>query len=201
MNKRGILVIVSGPSGAGKGTVVKELMRLRDDMFLSVSATTRGPRPGEIEGVHYRFTDRNSFLSMIERDEVLEYAEYCDNFYGTPLKEVEENLSAGRHVILEIEVQGAMKVKDRAPDAVLLFLAPPSLEELERRLRGRGTEDEETVKRRLAKSKSEYDRLGCYDYFIVNDSFERAAALISSVIDAESCAVRRIKDRVLECRP
>jgi len=192
MNKRGILIVLSGPSGAGKGTVLTRLFSERDDMFLSVSATTRAPRPGEEDGVQYYFVSRSRFEDMIASDELLEHAEYCGNYYGTPLKAVEERLAAGRNVILEIEVQGAMKVKSRCPDAVMVFIAPPSLKELERRLRGRNTEDGDTVERRMEKAKKEYAEIDRYEYLVVNDDIDTAARELGAIIDAERCRMSRL---------
>ena len=158
MEKKGILIVISGFSGAGKGTLVKELLRRYDEYALSVSMTTREPRPGEKEGVDYFFTDRAHFEETIARDGLVEYAQYCGNYYGTPRAYVEEQLSAGRNVILEIEMQGALKIKEKFPESLLLFVTPPSVTELERRLTGRGTEKPEVIARRLARAAEESDR-------------------------------------------
>ena len=154
MNK-GILVVVSGFSGAGKGTVMKRLMEKYDDYALSVSATTRKPRPGEEDGREYFFRTRDEFEKLIEEDALLEYAQYVENYYGTPRSYVEEQLQAGRNVILEIEIQGAMKIKEKIPEALLVFVTPPTVEELERRLTGRGTETAQVIADRLARAGEE----------------------------------------------
>ena len=155
MNKRGTLFVITGPSGAGKGTVLKKVMAATDHLYFSISATTRAPRPGEIHGVHYHFITRESFAQLIREERLLEHAEYVGNFYGTPLDPVLEHLAQGDDVILEIEIQGAKQVKARYPEAALVFIAPPSFDELERRLRGRGTETEETILRRMDTARRE----------------------------------------------
>ena len=162
MNK-GILVVVSGFSGAGKGTVMKRLMEKYDDYALSVSATTRKPRPGEEDGREYFFRTRDEFEKLIEEDALLEYARYVENYYGTPRSYVEEQLQAGRNVILEIEIQGAMKIKEKIPEALLVFVTPPTVEELERRLTGRGTETAQVIADRLARAGEEAECMGQYD--------------------------------------
>ena len=153
MKKRGLLVVVSSPSGGGKGTILKELFRRNENLKMSVSATTRAPRPGEEHGVHYYFITKDEFKTNIENHAMLEYAEYCDNFYGTPKAPVEKWLEEGHDVVLEIEVQGGRQIKKVAPDCVSLFILPPSLKVLEKRLRGRGTETEEVIEKRLAAAK------------------------------------------------
>ena len=166
MNKnRGLLVVVSGPAGSGKGTV-NGMLTKKDGYMFSVSATTRSPRPGEVDGVNYHFISRDEFESRIERGEMLEYTEYCGNYYGTPEKETLEALEAGKNVILEIEVEGAMNVKRKYPDAVLIMLLPPSYAVQESRLRGRGTETDEAIKRRLARAREEVLYVVHYDYII-----------------------------------
>ena len=164
MNK-GILVVVSGFSGAGKGTVMKRLMEKYDGYALSVSATTRKPRPGEEDGREYFFRTRDEFEKLIEEDALLEYAQYVENYYGTPRSYVEEQLQAGRNVILEIEIQGAMKIKEKIPEALLVFVTPPTVEELERRLTGRGTETAQVIADRLARASEEAEGMGQYDFF------------------------------------
>jgi len=183
MTKRGKLLVLSGPSGCGKGTVLRALMEGRSDMVFSVSATTRAPRPGEVDGREYYFVSRERFMEMVERGELLEHAEFVGNCYGTPKAPVLTQLEAGRHVLLDIEVQGAAQVKKAMPEAVLVFLAPPSLEELERRLRGRGTETEEKIQGRLKTAEYEMTLAGEYDYTVVNDEVARAAAEVAEILE------------------
>lgn len=184
MNKRGKLLVLSGPSGCGKGTVLRSLMAGREDMAFSVSATTRAPRPGEVDGREYYFVSRERFEEMVEQGELLEHAEFVGNCYGTPKAPVLQQLEAGRHVLLDIEVQGAAQVKRAMPEAVLVFLIPPSLEELERRLRGRGTETEEKIQQRLKTAEYEMTLAGEYDYTVVNDEVARAAAELAEILKA-----------------
>lgn len=182
---KGKLFVISAPSGTGKGTVIKRIFELCDGVALSVSATTRSPREGEVNGVHYHFITMEDFNSRIENGEFLEYAEYADNKYGTLLKPVLENLDKGINVILEIEVKGFEQVKEKMPEAVAIFITPPSLEELERRLRSRGTDNEETIIKRLTIAKSELPMSEKYDYIVVNDLVDHAAREIISIIDKE----------------
>ncbi|MBQ3379493.1 MAG: guanylate kinase [Clostridia bacterium] len=181
MNK-GSLIVWSGPSGSGKGTVLSEAMKRDENLKVSVSATTRKPRKGDIDGVHYHFITREEFLSRIEREEFLEYASYVGNFYGTLEKSVDEMLAQGYDVILEIEVVGAMKVKKKRPDALLVFVKPPSMEELERRLSSRGTESIEEVKKRIAEAERELSCADEYDHVIINDDVGRAADELIRII-------------------
>ena len=190
MNK-GTLIVLSGPSGCGKGTVLKEYMKDRNDAFLSVSATTRAIRPGEIESVSYYYLTKDEFEEKIANGGMLEYASYCDNYYGTPKDKVYEKLDAGINVILEIEVQGAMKVKERCPEAVLVFILPPGLKELENRLKGRGTEDANTVQKRLDKAVEEIRMADKYDYVIVNNVVEDAAADLDAVIRSQQFKTKK----------
>lgn len=187
MNRKGTLFVVTGPSGAGKGTVLKEVTSRMDHLYFSVSATTRAPRAGEADGVHYHFLDRAGFEDLIRRERLLEYAEYVGNYYGTPLDPVTEHLSAGDDVLLEIEVQGALKVKEKRPDAALIFIAPPSFAELENRLRGRGTEQEETILRRMEAARRECAAMDRYDYIVLNDRVDSAARELESIITAFRC--------------
>ena len=185
MEKKGILIVISGFSGAGKGTLVKELLRRHgEDYCLSVSMTTRTPRPGERDGVEYFFTDREHFEDTIARDGLIEYASYCGNYYGTPKAYVEERLSEGRNVILEIEIQGALKIKDRFPESLLIFVTPPNAEELKRRLEGRGTESEEVIASRLARAAEESKGVEFYDYLVVNDKLEESAEEVHHLVAA-----------------
>ncbi len=183
MNK-GTLFIVSGPSGCGKGTVLAEV--LKDSRFYySVSATTRSPRPGEADGVNYHFLNAEKFEELIAEGGILEYASYCGNYYGTPRKPVEDMLEAGKHVILEIEVQGALKVMEKCPEAVSVFILPPSMAELRRRLSKRGTETEDVVNKRLAQAEKEIRQADKYDYIMVNGELELAVRDLLSVIKAQ----------------
>ena len=186
MAKKGTLMVVSGPAGVGKGTIVKlACEKAEGNIHLSVSATTRAPRPIDSEGVTYYFKTKEEFQSMIANNEILEWAEYVGNYYGTPRKPVEDALSRGLDVILEIEVQGAMQIKKNFPDAVLTFVAPPSREELENRLRGRGTETEEQILSRLKTAEGELARMGEYDYVVVNDRIEQASDDLITILRAE----------------
>ena len=177
----GKLFVISGASGVGKSTVLKKVMEGRDDLLFSVSATTRAPRPGEEDGVHYYFVSKETFQDMIQKDEFLEYDGHMDNFYGTPKGQLEEKLTRG-HVILDIEPNGAFAVRKARPDAVLVFVAPPSVEELERRLRGRGDTSEEQMKLRLERAAWELEQGKRYDHIIVNDTVENCAAQFCNII-------------------
>lgn len=189
--KRGELIVLSGPSGVGKSTVIAELLSNRRDIHFSVSFTTRQPRVGEEHGVNYYFVSREEFERMIEADELLEYAQYVENYYGTSLKVIEEKLQAGVDVLLDIEVQGAAKVREKCPEAVFIFIIPPSLEELSRRLRKRNTDSEDVIAQRLAKAREECRECTKYDYLVVNDNVMSAAQEILSILEAESCRVNK----------
>ena len=179
---KGRLYVFTGPSGAGKGTVLHRLLDEVPGLSLSVSATTRVPRPGEQDGVHYYFISKQAFEQKIAENAFLEYAEYVDNYYGTPERPVEEQLAAGRDVILEIEVQGAMQVHRKRPDAVMVFLAPPSMEELSARLHGRGTESEDKIRRRLETAQHELEYQANFDHIVVNDTVEGAVEVLRELI-------------------
>lgn len=185
MKEKGLLLVISGFSGAGKGTVVKRLLELHNDYALSISATTRSPREGEQNGREYFFKSTEEFESMIDNSELIEYAKYVSNYYGTPKAYVEEQLEAGKNVILEIEIQGALNIKKMYPDAVLLFIMPPSAEELERRLVGRGTEDEATIKARLQRASDEAKGVENYNYIVINDKVDDCVEAINSIVNSE----------------
>ena len=193
MNK-GVLLIVSGPSGAGKGTICSEYMKRRPETFLSISATSRVPRPGDEEGVTYFFKTKEQFSKMIENNELFEYAQFCGNFYGTPKAPVLSAIESGRDVILEIEVQGALQVKEKLPEAVLVFVLPPSPEVLRERLTGRNTESIEAVNKRIGEAEREISNSPRYDYIIVNDSLPEATELLESISDAEKAKIGNNKD-------
>ena len=197
-NKKGLLIIFSGPSGSGKGTIMKSLLASREDTVLSVSMTTRAPRPGEIDGYHYHFVTREEFQKTIEEDGFLEYAEYNGNFYGTPEAPIRRLLNEGKNVMLEIEVQGAEKVMDHRSDVVSIFITTPSYEELERRLRGRGTEPEEVIQKRMKTSQYELSRAFRYQYIVLNDEVEKAVDRITTIIDAEHMRYSRMENIILE---
>ena len=182
---KGILVVVSGFSGAGKGTVMKRLLEKYDNYALSVSVTTRNPRPGEEDGREYFFRKKEEFEKLIEDDALIEYARYVDNYYGTPRSYVEEQLSKGKDVILEIEIQGAMKVKEKIPEALLVFVTPPSMEVLKERLTGRGTETEEVIASRLARAEEESHGIEGYDYLLINDTLEECVDTLHEIIRSE----------------
>ena len=185
MNKKGILIVVSGFSGAGKGTIMKELLKQYDNYALSISATSRKPRPGEEEGREYFFKTVEEFEKMIAKDELIEYARYVDNYYGTPRAYVEEQLEAGKDVILEIEIQGALKVKEKFPETLLLFVTPPTAKELKHRLVGRGTETMDVIEFRMNRAKEEAEGMDKYDYLIVNDVLAECVEEVHRIIQGE----------------
>jgi guanylate kinase len=185
--QKGKTFIISGPSGVGKSTVLKALLEKRPDLYFSVSATTRDPRPDEVDGVHYHFMDVDTFRRRITENDFLEYAEYVGNFYGTPKKYVDEAMNAGRDVILDIEIQGALQVCGKRPETVRIFIAPPSWAELERRLTERGTDSPEKIQKRLLRAKVEFQTAHTYDYFVINDTVETAVAELDAILTAEHC--------------
>lgn len=187
--EKGQLIVLSGPSGVGKSTVIAELLGQRDNIYFSVSYTTRKPRVGEQDGVNYNFVSRAEFERMIADDELLEYAEYVDNYYGTSLKAIRERLDAGIDVLLDIEVQGAAKVKKRCPDALFIFIMPPSFEELSRRLHKRNTDSEDVIAGRLEKARTEFREVPNYDYLVINDKVSGAVQEIEAILTAAECRV------------
>lgn len=195
MNDKGLLLIISGFSGTGKGTVINRLLSDQDESYaLSVSATTRNPRDGEREGIEYYFKTSEEFELMITHDELIEYACYVNNYYGTPKKYVEERLKEGKNVILEIEIQGALDVKNKYPDSILIFLLPPSVSELERRLKGRGSESDALIKERLSQAVVEAESAYKYDYIVINDTPENCCKAINTIVAAEKYNKKRNTD-------
>ncbi|RWZ60595.1 guanylate kinase [Halobacillus fulvus] len=192
IDEKGILFILSGPSGVGKGTVRKALFERSTDLRYSISMTTRDPREGEVDGVDYFFKSREEFEHLIRQGQLIEHAEYVGNYYGTPRQYVEETLDQGKDVFLEIEVQGAMKVRENFPQGVFIFLIPPSLEELKDRIVSRGTETEEKVKNRLLAAKEEIDMMDAYDYVVVNDQVDHAVSKVQSIVASEHCKRERV---------
>lgn len=189
-NTKGIIVVISGPSGSGKGTIVNELIK-NEQYALSISATTRKPRIGEKEGIHYFFMSKEEFLEMINKEELVEWAEFCDNYYGTPKSYIEDKINKGKDVILEIEVQGALQVKKIYPEAILIFIIPPSLTELKNRLLKRGTETSEIIEKRLMRAVEELDFVKEYDYLLVNDSIDNVVNEINMIIKTEHFKANR----------
>lgn len=185
MQKKGILIVVSGFSGAGKGTLMKELLKNYDNYALSISATTRNPREGEVDGREYFFKTKEEFEKMIAKDELIEYAKYVENYYGTPRAYVEEQLAAGKDVILEIEIQGALKVKEKFPQTLLLFVTPPNATILKERLVGRGTETMEVIESRMQRAAEEAEGMDAYDYLIINDDLDTCVKEMHQIITGE----------------
>ena len=196
MNK-GMLIVVSGPSGCGKGTILAEVLK-NDKFFYSISATTRNARPGETDGVNYYFLTKEKFENLIQNDGMLEYASYCGNYYGTPKKPVEDMLNQGKNVILEIEVQGAMKIKEKCPDALFIFILPPSLKELRRRLNKRGTESEEVIEKRLSEAAGESEQAYKYDYAMINGELSVAVDDLLAIIRAEELNTKNSHETIDE---
>lgn len=192
---KGLLIVVSAPSGCGKGTLLAEVLK-NDNFYYSVSATTRAPREGEVNGVNYHFTSKEDFEKLIASGGVLEYAQYCGNYYGTPRKAVEDKLAEGKDVILEIEVQGAMKIKQNCPEAVFVFILPPSVETLKERLEKRGTETADVIAKRVAEARGEIEKAYNYDYVIVNDDLDTAVSEFIKAVESEKLTVKRSKDLI-----
>ncbi|MDO5350182.1 MAG: guanylate kinase [Lachnospiraceae bacterium] len=200
MNQQGILVVISGFSGAGKGTLMKALMEKYDNYALSVSATTRQPRSGEVDGREYFFVSQEHFQSMVENDALIEYAQYVENFYGTPKDYVEKQRAAGKDVILEIEIQGALKIKKKFPETLLLFVMPPSAEELKRRLVSRGTEPLEVIEARLKRAAEEAVGIEAYDYIVINDTIDTCVEELHQLIQAQHNKTSNRLDLINEMR-
>ena len=193
MNKKGLLFIISGPAGSGKGTIVARVRELAQFDF-SVSATTRPPRPTETDGVHYHFIDKADFERKIAEGEMLEYAQYIGNYYGTPRKPVEDALESGRNIVLDIEVKGAMQVKEKMPEAVMIYILPPDYKTLLERIRGRGTETEQVIQKRMSEARVEIETFPKYDYVVINDTVEAAAADVLSILHTEKMRTFRNLD-------
>lgn len=187
--RKGKTFVISGPSGVGKGTVLKALLEQRKNVYVSVSATTRTARPGEEDGIHYHFLEEATFQEWIAQDAFLEYAEYVGNFYGTPKKFVDSAMDEGQDVILEIDVQGALQVAEKRPETILIFIAPPSWEALEQRLTLRGTDRPEKIQERLQRAKVEFQSADAYHYVVINDTVENAARELDAILTAEHCRV------------
>lgn len=198
MKRKGLLLVVSGPSGAGKGTICKEFLQNNEDVKLSISATTRNPRGGEVDGVNYFFVTKEKFKYMIDNNELLEHAQIYDNFYGTPKAAILENLEKGNDVVLEIEMQGARQIKDVYPEGVFIFILPPSLDELKNRIVGRGTETEEQINKRFGSAIDEICQIEDYDYFIVNNDIKTSAQELEHIISAEKNKVYRYKENIIK---
>lgn len=190
----GLLIVVSAPSGCGKGTILSKVLE-RDNFYYSVSATTRSPREGEVNGVNYHFMDKPRFEELINSGGMLEYAQYCGNYYGTPAKAVEDKLKEGKDVLLEIEVQGAMKIKEKCPEAVFIFIMPPSAETLRHRLEKRGTEAPEVIEKRVREAQREMERAPDYDYIVVNDKLEEAVDDFLAVVRAEKLRTSKTRTK------
>ncbi|MDX8343042.1 guanylate kinase [Rossellomorea sp. YZS02] len=198
MKEKGLLIVLSGPSGVGKGTVRKAIFSQEDTKFeYSISMTTRKPREGEVDGVDYFFKSREDFEALITQGKLLEYAEFVGNYYGTPVDYVRETLDAGKDVFLEIEVQGAQQVRDKFPEGLFIFLAPPSLSELQNRLVTRGTETDDLIQGRMNTARKEIEMMNLYDYIVENDQIEHAVDKIKSIVQAEHCKRERVQQRYL----
>jgi guanylate kinase len=193
---KGLLIVISAPSGTGKTTLCHMLLKEFKDLEFSISYTTRKPREGEVNGKDYFFVNKETFQKMIDEGDFLEWAEVYGNFYGTSKSQILRALNEGKDILLDIDTQGALNVKENFPEAVLIFILPPSLEELERRLRNRGTDDEETIKKRLRIAREEIKKALLYDYLIINDNLEVAFEKLKSIITAEKCKTERLKDEI-----
>jgi guanylate kinase len=199
MKEKGILIVLSGPSGVGKGTVRQAVFSRPDARFeYSISATTRKPRKGEVNGIDYFFKSKEEFEQLIAEDKLLEYAHYVGNYYGTPIDYVNETLNAGKDVFLEIEVQGAKQVREKIPEGIFIFLMPPSLDELESRIVGRGTESIELIHNRMEAARREIELMSLYDYIVVNDNVERAVDRINAIVESEHCRSERVASNYIK---
>ena len=196
--EKGLLIVISGPSGAGKGTVCKALLKDVPELKLSISTTTRKPRPGEVNGINYNFIEKEQFKIMMQKKEFLEYAMVYDNYYGTPKEKVMDELQQGNDIILEIDIQGALKVKSEFPEGVFIFVMPPSMEELKNRITKRGTETQEELTKRFQASYEEINYVSKYNYIVINDEIDKAVKKIKSILIAEKCRVDRLKDSIEE---
>lgn len=199
MDQKGLLVVISGPSGAGKGTICKALLQ-ENDFWLSVSATTRQPRNGEVDGVNYYFLTKEDFEEKISKNDFLEYAEVYGNYYGTPRSKALEAINNGKDVILEIDIQGALKVKETYPEGVFIFILPPSMEELKQRIINRGSETPESLMTRFKSAYKEINYVSKYNYAVVNDTVEEAVKKIQGIMVAERCRVDRVKEKILDSK-
>lgn len=200
MKRKGILIVVSGFSGAGKGTLMKQLVHAYDNYALSISMTTRAPRPGESDGKEYFFVSKEEFEKQIANEGLVEYACYCDNYYGTPKEYVEKQLQKGKDVILEIEIQGALKIKEQFPTALLMFVMPPSADELKKRLEGRGTESPDIIAKRLKRATEEADGIEKYDFIVINDKLDECVVQMHNLIQAAHDTPERNKELINKMR-
>ena len=192
--KQGLLIVLSGPSGCGKNSVIKQLLTIRPNCWISISCTSRQPRPGEENGKDYYFLSKEEFEKDITKEQFLEYAEYAGNYYGTPKKYIQQHLDQGEDVILEIEIQGALKIKEQLPETIFIFIMPPSMQELKRRLQNRKTEDAAKIDKRFKRAYEEINEISKYNYVVVNDVIETAAAKVNAILEAERCCVDRIEE-------
>ena len=200
MSKKGVLLVISGPSGAGKGTICKALLEKHKEIYLSVSATTREPRNGEVEGVNYFFLKKEDFLQKVEEGDFLEHAEVYGNYYGTPKSSVQKMIEECRDLILEIDIQGALKVKENCEEGIFIFILPPSMEELKQRIIKRGSETPESLMRRFKSAYKEINYISKYNYAVVNDEVDTAVSKIEAIITAEKCRVDRMKNKILDSK-